>query len=342
MLEHPMTQPLILTIATLSASLLFGCGGGGSTNADGSSSDAFDAPPALLVASTPALALATSGTARFLKVTNAGVVTAELLELRVTGLPSGSTAHSSCPVELPPDTSCLVLIRPGSRPSAEPANLTPVPAKLTLRGSNTNVLDVNVSVITYGSFHQGGFVFALDDKTAITGGVSGKVVATADTSPAANWSPTATEVAGVSDNSLAGANSCNGAVEGRCNTSRILAHFPSGERNFAAAQCADLRGGGFADWYLPALCEMGYTTTGPGNGICGTKATPLLPDNVRSRLFDTDGLFHFSNHYWTSTQASLNPETDAHRAMFRLEQPTSEGAKLSVLLPARCARAFAP
>lgn len=337
-----MIQPLILTIATLSASLLFGCGGGGSTNADGSGSDAFDAPPALLVASTPALAVAASGTARFLKVTNAGVVAAELLELRVTGLPSGSTAHSSCPVELPPDASCLVLIRPGSRPSAKVGDPAPVPAKLTLRGSNTNVLDVSVSVITYGSFHQAGFVFALDDMTAITGGVSGKVIATADTSPHAHWSPTATEVTGVSDNSLAGANSCNGAVDGRCNTSRILAQFASGGRDFAAAQCADSREGGFADWYLPALCEMGYTTTGPGNGICGTRAAPLVPDNVRSRLFDADGLVQLSSHYWTSTQASLNPGADAHRAMFRLEEPTSEAAKLSVLLPARCARAFAP
>ncbi len=337
-----MIQPLILTTATLSASLLFGCGGGGSTNADGSSSDAFDAPPALLVASTPALALATSGTARFLKVTNAGIVTAELLELRVTGLPSGSTAHSSCPVELPPDTSCLVLIRPGSRPSAEPANLSPVPAKLTLRGSNTNVLEVNVSVITYGSFHQGGFVFALDDKTAITGGVSGKVIATADTSPAANWSPTATEVAGVSDNSLGGANSCNGAVDGRCNTSRILAQFASGGRDFAAAQCTDSREGGFADWYLPALCEMGYSTESTGNGICGTQDAPLVPDNIRSRLLNTLLAIPFADHYWTSTQSSLNPATSAQRAIYSLNVPTMEASKLTELLPSKCARAFAP
>lgn len=117
-----MIHPFKLTLTALSAGLFLGCGGGGSTNADGSGSDALDPPPALLEASTSALVLAAAGTARFLKVTNAGTATAEALELRVTGLPSGSTAHSSCPVELPPDGSCLILIRPGSRPSAKEGN----------------------------------------------------------------------------------------------------------------------------------------------------------------------------------------------------------------------------
>ncbi len=337
-----MIHPLKLTLTTLSASLFVGCGGGGSTNADGSGSDALDTPPALLEASTPALVLASAGTARFLKVTNPSTVTAEALELRVTGLPSGSTAHSSCPVELPPDGSCLVLIRPGGRPSAKEGDLAPVPAKLTLRGSNTNVLEVNVSVITHGSFHQGGFVFSLNDQTAITGSVSGKVVATADTSPAAYWSPATSEVTGISDNALAGASSCNGAVDGRCNTPRILAHFTSGGRNFAAAQCADSREGGFADWYLPALCEMGYSTVDTGNAICGTRDAPLVPDNLRSRLLDVGPIGTFSDHYWTSTQASQNPVGAAHRAIYRSKVAFSEMGKQSELLPSRCARAFAP
>lgn len=185
-------------------------------------------------------------------------------------------------------------------------------------------------------------MFALDDKTAITGSVSGKVIASADTSPHAHWSPTATEVAGVSDDSLVGASSCSGAVDGRCNTARILAHFPSGGRNFAAAQCADLREGGFADWYLPALCEMGYNAPGSVGGMCGTRDAPLVPDNIRARLFDVDPLGTFSDHYWTSTQASLNPGTAAHRAIYRRNEPNTDASKLTELLPSRCARAFAP
>lgn len=346
-----MIHPLKMTTSILSASLLLGCGGGGSTNADGSpdsggnsssNGGTIEAPPALLAASSAAVVLAASGSARALKLSNLGTVTAEALELRVTGLPSGTTAHSGCPTELPPDASCLVLIRPGTRPSAEPEALAPVPAKLTFRGSNTHVIDVDVSVITYGSFHQGGLVFALDDRTAITSSVSGKVVASADSTPSVHWSPSATEVAGVSDNAVAGASSCNGAVDGQCNTARILAQFSSGGRNFAAAQCADSREGGFADWYLPALCEMGYSAEGVGSGICGTETVPLVPDNVRSRLYDANMKRFFPSRYWTSTQSSANPGTDAHQVAFAASIPTSETAKVLETLPSKCARAFAP
>jgi hypothetical protein len=324
-----MNGPIRLAAVALSTSLLAACGGG-----DG-------APPALLVASTPALALAASGTTRLITVTNQGPDTTVALQARATGLPAGSALRSACPAALQRGESCLLLVTPGDAPSSSPGDLAPVPAQLTVGGANTNALNVAVSVLTHGNVHQGGYVFALDDRTPITGGVGGKVLAPLDTN-AALWSPSLTAIAGISEDSTAGPDSCDGAVDGRCNTRRILAHYTAGPRDFAAALCADSRQGGFDDWYLPALCEMGYNPEGAVNGVCGTQAAPRLPDNATSRLFDQGPIGDFRLFYWSSSQSSLAPANEAHVALFGLGRPTTALNKQAGTLPSRCARAIIP
>lgn len=324
-----MNHPIRLAAVALSTSLLAACGGG-----DGG-------PAALLISSTPVLALAASGTTRLITVTNQGPEATVALQARTTGLPAGSELRSTCPAALPRGESCLLLVTPGDAPSSTPGDLAPVPAQLTVSGANTNALTVAVAVLTHGNVHQGGYVFALDDRTPITGGVGGKVLDPIDTN-AALWSPSPTAIAGINEDSTAGPDSCDGALDGRCNTRRILAQYPSGPRDFAAALCADNRHGGFDDWYLPALCEMGYNPEGAVNGVCGSQAAPRLPDNVTSRLFDQGPIGGFQLFYWNSTQSSLNPATDAHVALFGLGRPTTVVAKQVGTLPSRCARAITP
>jgi hypothetical protein len=323
-----MNRPLQLA-AALSTSLLTACGGGDS------------GPPALLVTSAPTLALAASGTARLITVTNRGPEATQALQASATGLPSGSSMRSTCPTQLMPGASCLLLVTPGTFPSSTPGDLAPAPVPLTVSGANTNALTVSVSVLTHGNVHQGGYVFGLDDRTPVTGSVGGKVLATRDEAGAI-WSPSNTAVAGVNDGSAAAQGGCDGALDGRCNTDRILAQYTAGPRNFAAARCADSRQGGFDDWYLPAVCELGYDPEGTLVGLCGTRAAPRLPDNATSRLYDQGPIGGFALGYWSSTQSSLDPTNDAHFMPFGLGRPNTVLRKQAGTLPSKCARAITP
>lgn len=322
-----MNRPLHLAAVVLSTSLLAACGGG-----DGG-------PPAKLITPAPTLALATSGTARLITVTNQGPQPTEALRASAAGLPAGSWLRSTCPPDLEPGASCLLLVTPGALPSAAPGDLAPVPATVTVTGANTNAIDVRVSVLGYGSVHQGGYVFALDDTVPLTDSVGGKVAATAEVSNV-NWSPSLVAIAGVNDDSIAGPNSCDGAVDGRCNTGRILAQYPSGSRDFAAALCKDSRHDGFDDWYLPAVCELTYSAD--ATGMCGTQAAPRVPDNMRSRLYDGGPFGTFGLAYWSSTQASQSPADTAHMAVFGLSNFTSTMGKQVGTPPSKCARAITP
>jgi hypothetical protein len=58
----------------------------------------------------------------------------------------------------------------------------------------------------------------------------------------------------------------------------------------------------YSDWYLPAICEMGY-----GSNACGTSAAPTL-QNIQTSLIDTSGLSTPTGIYWSSTQSSSDPQ----------------------------------
>ena len=111
-------------------------------------------------------------------------------------------------------------------------------------------------MLGHGSVHQGGYVFALDDTPPLTESVGGKVLATAESAPM-HWSPTATPVPGIYIDSTVAEGGCEGAIDGQCNTRRILAQYPTDSRDFAAAACEDSRHGGYAGWYLPEEPGMG-------------------------------------------------------------------------------------
>lgn len=202
-LHHTLTAALSLT--------LLACGGGG--EADTST---------VLGTSTTALTVATSGTARMISVTNKGLFPTRDLRFCATDLPAGTEVRSTCTASLLPGASCLLVVTPGPNPSALPGDPAPLSALIEMAGENTNTLRVQLNVIAYASVYQGGFVFALDDTTPLTRSVGGKVLTTADLIGGSYWSPTLVAISGINDNSVAGADSCDGALDGRCNTQRIL------------------------------------------------------------------------------------------------------------------------
>ena len=101
---------------------------------------------------------------------------------------------------------------------------------------------------------------------------------------------------------------CNGATDGFCNTGAILYFYnqfitnntsaiggslkytptagPTNITYYAAGLCTQTIAG-YTDWYLPAICEMGYGIQ--LDNVCGFQGTPTL-QNIQSSLIDTGGL----------------------------------------------------
>jgi hypothetical protein len=337
-MRTPLRLPWPIAGALMLGTLV-GCGG-----------DPFtpDAPPpaapTTLTASSGALALAASGQARHFTLTNTGTAAAVAIAAQAPGLPAGTLVASTCGTALAPGASCQLAVTPGATPSAAPGDTAPLSVAIHLAGSNTNTLSLNVSVLTHGSVHQAGYLFAIDDTTPATGSIGGKVVALADQSNGILWSTAQDAIAGINETSIASAGSCNGATDGACNSSTINATYPGNPGDHAAGLCGLSTDGGFNDWYLPSLCEMGYEVAGgawSAGGTCGLQGAPLLADNMQTRLVDSANIGGLTGFYWSSTQASF---AAASTAFFHIFDTTpmgqSGGAKAALALKTRCVRAI--
>jgi len=343
-----MSSPLSRRMlpALFCATALAGCGGGSTTAPLPQPivlPPAAPAPPvpppvppapAALMASSESLALAVSGQARQFVITNGGGQDAlNLAATATTALPVGTSFTSDC-ATLAPGASCTLTITPGAMPSAAPGDTAPVPVELHLAGSNTNALALSVWVLGFGSVYQGGYVFDLNDGTPTTGGVSGKVMALQDVPGASRpWGPNDSAT-------LLGLSNTDGAA----NTAAIVQRYgpPANEGNpllqYPAWACRTSSAAGFSDWYLPAICELGYDGNNRGSG-CGTVSAPTLP-NVQSQLVNSGhatGLPSFSQ-YWSSSVALgtvwaqlVRPDASHHH------QDLTAGANGT-----RCVRALTP
>lgn len=76
---------------------------------------------------------------------------------------------------------------------------------------------------------------------------------------------------------------------------------PTAITNYAAGVCTQPINS-HSDWYLPAICEMGYYNPDAG-GIpdCGLITMPLL-QNIQSSLREMSGFGMPSGVYWSSTE----------------------------------------
>ncbi len=320
----PSARPFArLSLASLLAATLAACGGSPSSPSPAPAPARAPAPATTLSVSQAQLAMAASGISRTVTVANTGLDPALDLATQATGLPPGtSVSASTCGALLPPGGSCSLTLTPGATPTAAPGDLAPSSGLLELAGSNTSTLSVTVSVITYGSVHQGGYVFAIDDSTPASGGIGGKVAALSDSS--APWSLSFSDVVG-----------SESLTDGMSNTASIVAD--QGPGVYAAQLCVQTMNG-YSDWYLPAVCELGYSQ----GGFCGTPGTPLLADNMQSRLVDNGNIGGLAGIYASSTQFSVAPATQMLSHQFAPGAGDTFALGKNNPLPVRCARALTP
>ena len=222
---------------------------------------------------------ALTGTPRSITITNTGSAQALAVAYSTSrALPSDASVSSTCAGTLAPTASCTITLIAGVIPTAVPGDTNPLPVILSIKGSNTNTLATSVNVLTYGSVYQSGYVFAIDDTTAGSASVGGKVAALLDTSTVVPWSPNT------------GITNATSLTDGAANTAQIITAVGMPLSAYAAGVCTATNGG-FSDWYLPAPCEMG------ADASC-----PVSMQNMQSSLVDNLVSGGPMNLYWTSAE----------------------------------------
>ncbi|MDI9818303.1 DUF1566 domain-containing protein [Legionella sp. PL877] len=287
--------------------------------------------------SDPALA----GNPRIIRIENTGSIPANNVQVNTSGFPAGTSITSNtCTGTLNAGATCDITITPGSTASPDnTANVCttspgtePVPTTVTVSADNASSTDINVLVLGYGCIYQGGFLFSVNDATPNTGSIGGKVAALSDQSTGVRWGPSTVEVGGISETSMPGPGSCDGKNDGECNTARIIA---AGLTPPVAAQlCEDLSDGGFTDWFMPAICELGRFMDGFDAG-CGTTNPNLYTTLYTRNLGDLS-----DDEYWSSTEFSGNPTNGAWFQLF-LVGFQGDATKIAIRR-IRCVRAFTP
>ncbi len=316
--------------------------------------------PTTLNISVASLALAVSGVARKITITNTGSTAATAVGYAASPpLPAGTTISPATCGDLAPAATCVLTVTPGSTPSAAAGNASPNPVVVTVAGSNTNTVSPSLNILGFGSVYQSGYVFAIDDTVPDTVSIGGKVAALSDQAPPSplgiiwssngNGGSTANvvfdNIPGIYETSTNPPDTCNGSVDGVCNAQVIIGFYSPPTTNpavnlanYAAGVCAGSIGG-VSNWYLPAICEMGPDATSLGTG-CGTSGSPTR-QNMQTNLVDQGNIGNLTGVYWSSTESSVNPSSTAIAQFFATGASSFQAANNKNLqLGARCVRAI--
>ncbi|WP_131783575.1 hypothetical protein [Legionella gresilensis] len=285
-----------------------------------------------------------SGVARTITITNTGSLPAFNLVVSSADLPTGTTSSSDCPTTLAAGASCTITVTPGNTASSDGTNPCSTgtqasPSFIQVFGSNTNQVGASVYVLSYGCFYQGGYVYALNDLTPANTSIGGKLAALSDQFPLPQvfWSTDNSSppnvaydrIFGISETSttaspnpssgqVTGQIACDGAIDGACNTNNIYVYYqtaatgaPINLSTYAAGICKQ-NINGLNDWYLPAICELGYEGTSSASIAinCGTMSEPSL-QNIQSSLIDFGNLISLTGTYWSSTELASDPVNGA-------------------------------
>jgi hypothetical protein len=273
-------------------------------------------------------------------------------------------ANQSCG-DISPTNPCVIHITPGATPTSSSSIMT-------VTGNNIQPLSIPVDILTYGSVFQSGYVFAIDDSTPTTLSVGGKVAAQQNQAPLFpfgiiwssngnysckagannNYAPCTnyTFIPGIDENSTP-PGGCAGNSDGACNTRVIVTYLdnnnlttpgtPVTRSTYAAGLCTATING-YSDWYLPAICELGYYQPAPNtpniNSGCGTPSSPIL-QNIASNL-PSSVLLSMQGPFWSSTEYSGEDTTfnNAWSNYFTTNTQTHDGKENA--LGVRCVRAM--
>jgi hypothetical protein len=278
---------------------------------------------------------ALTGTAREVVISNTGSIPATNLAISYPTWPSGTTASSTCTTTLAPAATCTITVTPGATATSTcTSGIAPTAGVVSISSDESNSTLVSVTVVGYGCIYQGGYVFAVDDTTANTGSIGGKVAALADQASGVEWSPDLFNIPGIYDNS---SSPCDGGTDGACDTTQIVAQYSADPPSTYAAGACLTTIDGYSDWYLPAICEMSFSAG--NNAGCGSAGSPLI-QNMNSSL-GAAALGASGGFYWTATEFSPNPTNGAWGQFlgtsFSEQVPLLKDANPSAV---RCARAL--
>jgi len=193
---------------------------------------------------------------------------------------------------------CVLKITPGNQPTANAPD-APTPSVLTASGDNTNSVTSSITVLTYGNKYQSGYVFSMDDSTENNISIQGKVSSLSNVNGGLPWDPSL-NCNSTSDTGCVKV-SINSHTDGAENTASIVNAMTEAKVSelYAALACKNSPTGGF-NWYLPAVCELGYDIL---NQFCiTTDDYPIIQNmhNVTTALAPTP--YTGNGTYSTSTQ----------------------------------------
>lgn len=160
---------------------------------------------------------------------------------------------------------------------------------------------------------------------------------------------------------------CNGSKDGACNTQNILLFYskyttqqgsgcdpnanplntgctvlelPTQNLLYASGLCSSYAVGGYSNWYLPAICEMG-----PDYGSQGICDTSNVEQNIANNLSFLIGNQDpctttecLSGLYWSSTESALDPAVSAYAQYFLSNNIRQDIYQKSNRFGVRCSR----
>lgn len=319
----------------------------------------------------PSTNSALTGHPRQITITNNGDTPATGLFINFPSWPLGTTVDTSS-VEacsngatLAVGGSCTITITPGPNATtgtgdaACTTGIAPIPGVVSVTANNANQTKTSVAILGYGCIYQGGFLFSVDDDYSDypkSVSIGGKVAATVDQIPPSPyptgifWDSSTGCTSGSflncyttnADSESNGTNLQNGNTYLIYQT--LTTTYSEPATSYAAGLCTGTISG-YTDWYLPAICEMGY---GANSGMinCGTSTAPTI-QNMQSNLIDIGNtdiakltLGNPAGNYWSSTEYS---QYSVWVQIFKLNgssyQP-SNVTKGGYTLGVRCSRAL--
>jgi hypothetical protein len=222
-------------------------------------------------------------------VTNTGsTFTAHNVAASLPGGWTGVTQDASACTAIAPLGSCTLLF----------TSTTPYVAQGSISVSGDNLTS---SVPTALAFSLAGYLVS-----GVPTGSVATVVANSDATSSIAWSPDFFAIPGITETSTtAGGAACNGATDGACDSTQIVAHYSTPYTNYAAGLCYQITSDGtgtvsLGTWHLPAICEMG---TAGGGANCPTGLANWYDNLVQAGF--TDNLN--ADGYWSSTEVGFNP-----------------------------------